>query len=93
MQPFAACFRSVGPAVDGAVAKLQTSIVAFWVATHADIWPGAVPVIDFSSDRSDVEEDEPLNAPRGRAQGKRKREDEPAGGRPAASKKKPGEKR
>jgi hypothetical protein len=74
MQPFAACFRSVGPAVDSAVEKLRTSTVAFWTAAHADIWPGAVPAIDFGSDQSDVEADEAGGAALGHANGKRKRD-------------------
>ena len=58
MQPFAACFRSVVPDIDGVMVKLQRSTESFWVLPHAGVWPAAVPSLSFDSDRSDVELDE-----------------------------------
>jgi len=58
MTAFAACFRSVMPEVDAIVPKLRKSIESFWTVPHADLWPGAVPSVDFSSDQSDVEAEE-----------------------------------
>ncbi len=58
MTPFAACYRSINPLLDAAVSQLRGSTESFWVVTPADIWPGAVPTIDFGSDQSDVEVDE-----------------------------------
>ena len=55
MQAFTACFRSVAADVDPAISKLKGGTEAFWVAPHKDIWPAAVPAIDFASDASDVE--------------------------------------
>jgi len=55
--PMDACsewFRSVTPLLDAAAKKLQTAVQGFWVAPHVDIWPGAVPVIDW--DASDEED-------------------------------------
>ena len=55
--PMDACsewFRSVTPLLDGAAKKLQSAVQGFWVAPHVDIWPGAVPVIDW--DASDEED-------------------------------------
>lgn len=57
MAPFAACYRSINPLLDAAVSQLRVSTESFWVVPHADIWPGAVPTIDFGSDQSDVEVD------------------------------------
>ena len=48
-------FRAVVPDLDGAVAKLRSGTVSFWTVPHADIWPGALPSLDFGSDQSDVE--------------------------------------
>jgi len=48
-------FRSVTPLLDGAVKKLSTATQSFWVAPHADIWPEAIPAINFDSDSDDQE--------------------------------------
>jgi len=58
MAAFEACYRSVAPFLDAAVAKLRAGTESFWTVAHADIWPGAVPTLDFGSDQSDVEADE-----------------------------------
>ena len=57
MQPFAVTFRSVAPDLDVAVQKLRASSETFWVKEHADIWPAAVPQLNFD-DLPDEEEDE-----------------------------------
>ena len=54
MDAFSEWFRSVTPLLDGVATKLQSAVQGFWVAPHVDIWPGAVPVIDW--DASDEEE-------------------------------------
>ena len=53
MSAFPACFRSVaGLLVDG-VAKLEAGTVSFWVAPHVDLWPAAVPTINFDSEEEE----------------------------------------
>ena len=58
--------------------KLRKSIESFWTAPHADLCPGAVPTVDFSSDQSDVdaygaadEEEEAAEQAQGSAGGRR----------------------
>ena len=53
MAAFPHCFRSVAGLLDGAVGKVKSSVGQFWVAEHVDIWPAAIPAIDFSSDEDD----------------------------------------
>ena len=67
MAKFPTCFGSVSGLLDGAVAKLKTSTVGFWVADHVDIWPGAIPAIEFDSD--DEEEAGGAGAAGGQAAG------------------------
>lgn len=55
--PMDACsewFRSVTPLLDGAAKKLQSAVQGFWVAPHVDIWPAAVPVIDWDASDEEV---------------------------------------
>ena len=54
MAAFTASFRSVTPDLKQTVNKLKSNTVSFWVAPHVDIWPGAVPAIEW--DASDEEE-------------------------------------
>jgi hypothetical protein len=88
MQAFTACFRSVLPAVDAAVAKLKKSTVGFWVAAHADIWPAAIPSIDFGSDQSDVEIDDLRQAGSGKVADKHKRKEKSEGSEASSGAKK-----
>ena len=48
-----ACFRSVVGLLDAGVAKLKAGTVQFWVAPHVDVWPAAVPTINFDSDEEE----------------------------------------
>jgi hypothetical protein len=90
MQAFPASFRRVTPDLEQAVKKLQTSTQTFWVAPHVDIWPGALPSVDFASDLSDVEVADADDAKQSKAQSQqRKRKAQvKAQGKPAAKQKK-----
>ena len=53
MSAFPACFRSVAGLLDAGVAKLEAGTVSFWVAPHVDVWPAAVPTINFDSEEEE----------------------------------------
>ena len=53
MWAFPTCFRSVAGLLDAGVTKLKASTVLFWLAPHADVWPAAVPAINFDTDEEE----------------------------------------
>ena len=67
MAAFPHCFRSVAGLLDGAVGKVKSVTGQFWVSEFADIWPAAMPTINFSSD--DEEEAGGAGAAGGQAAG------------------------
>ena len=56
MAAFPHCFRSVAAQLDGAIGKVRSITGQFWVADFADIWPAAMPTVNFDSDGEDGEQ-------------------------------------
>ena len=90
MTAFTPCFRSVAPDLATATQKLRASTESFWVSPHVDIWPEAVPSVNFDSEKSDEDEDAAGSAapPQGHGQQTKRKATTKASGEPVAKKQK-----